>query len=272
MNQSDCVLVLGARLDEPSTQGYTLFPDRHSVKLIHIYPNLKEIGLNYDPDLGVCADVNEVAMALADIKLEITPGREHWCRRLNQSYLKASAPPLSGGTIDLGAVMATLNARIPDDAIVALDAGNFTHWPQRYRVYRRPGRLLAPVNGAMGYGVPAAIAASLLHPGRTVVGLVGDGGMLMTGMELATAVKYGAAPLILVFNNNRYGTIETHQERRYPGRPIGNDLCNPDFAAFARSFGLFGERVTETAQFEHALTDGLAASTAAVIELVLDEG
>ena len=96
--------------------------------------------------------------------------------------------------------------------------------------------------------------------------------MLLTGMELATAVKYGAAPLILVFNNNRYGTIETHQERRYPGRPIGNDLCNPDFAAFARSFGLFGERITETAQIDPALTDGLAASTAAVIELVLDEG
>lgn len=272
MNQSDCVLVLGARLDEPSTQGYTLFPNRHNVKLIHVYPNLKEIGLNYGPDVGVCADVNKVARTLADIKLETNPGRERWCRRLNRSYLKASVPPVSDGKIDLGAVMATLDARTPNDAIVTLDAGNFTRWPQRYRAYRRPGRLLAPVNGAMGYGVPAAIAASLLHPKRTVIGFVGDGGMLMTGMELATAAKYGAAPLILVFNNNRYGTIETHQDQRYPGRRIGNDLCNPDFAAFARSFGLFGERVTETAQFERTLTDGLTASTAAVIELVLDDG
>jgi acetolactate synthase-1/2/3 large subunit len=155
--------------------------------------------------------------------------------------------------------MATLNRRLPSDAIVTVDAGNFTLWPQRYRAYSRPGRLLAPINGAMGWGVPAAIAAALAEPARRVVGCVGDGGMLMTGMELATAAKYGAKPLILVFNNSKFGTIEMHQDRRYPGRRIANDLVNPDFAAFAQSFGLYGARVADNAAFDAVLPAALAA-------------
>ena len=162
-----------------------------------------------------------------------------------------------------------LNDRLPNDAIVTSDAGNFTFWPQRGRRYRRPGRLLAPINGAMGYGVPAAIGASLTYPNRILIGCVGDGGMGMTGMELATAAQYGATPLILVFNNGKYGTIETHQDRRYPWRRIGNALRNPDFAAFARSFGLYGAHVTDNESFSAALDAGLAAGTAGVIELVL---
>ena len=270
-NEADCVLVLGARLDEPTTRGYTLFSTECGQRLIHIYPNQTELGQNYPTDISACADIGEAAAALASINLDVSTARRDWCKRLHQSYLEAAVPPANSDPLDPGAVMKTLNARLPIDAIVALDAGNFTRWPQRYRTYRRPGRLLAPVNGAMGYGVPAAIGASLRYPDRTVVGFAGDGGMLMTGMELATAAKYGATPLILVFNNGRYGTIETHQDRRYPGRRIGNDLHNPDFAAFAQSFGLFGARVSATAQFAQTLDDALAAPTAAVIELVLDE-
>ena len=270
-DKADCVLVLGARLDEPTTRGYTLFKSTGDRKLIHIYPNTAELGLNYAADISVCANIGEAAAALMSIKLDENEGRRAWCERLRQSYLKATAPPAHDGAVDPGAVMSALNARLPNDAIVALDAGNFTRWPQRYRSYRRPGRLLAPVNGAMGYGVPAAIGASLRYPERTVVGFAGDGGMLMTGMELATAAKYGATPLVLVFNNGKYGTIETHQDRHYPGRRIGNDLHNPDFAAFAQSFGLFGARVEKTAEFADTLDAALAAATAAVIELVLDE-
>jgi acetolactate synthase-1/2/3 large subunit len=167
--------------------------------------------------------------------------------------------------------MAALNARLDDDAIVCIDAGNFTLWPQRYRQYRRPGRLLGAVNGAMGHAVPAAVGAALTCPGRRVVACVGDGGMLMTGQELATAAQYGAHLLVLVFDNGKYGTIEMHQDRRYPGRRIGNELHNPDFAAMARAFGLHGARVTTTAEVVPALDAALAAEGAAVLHLVMAE-
>jgi acetolactate synthase I/II/III large subunit len=267
---SDCVLVLGARLDEPTTRGYALFREKGARKLVHVYPNRAELGRNYDVDLGVCADVRAAAAALASIELEDSADREGWCRRLREAYVAASTPPANDARLDPGRIMARLNRRLPDDAIVTIDAGNFTRWPQRYRAYRRPGRLLGPVNGAMGYGVPAAIGASLAFPDRRVAAFVGDGGMLMTGMELATAAKYGATPLVLVLNNGKYGTIETHQDRRYPGRRIGNDLVNPDFAAFARSFGLFGARVETNDGIDDALDRAMAAVTAAVIEFVLD--
>jgi acetolactate synthase-1/2/3 large subunit len=269
--EADCVLVIGARLDEPTTRSYTLFRDERPRTLIHVYPNEEELGRNYAPDLGICADPGEAIAAFAASEVDNAGAREGWYRRVRQAWLDAATPPPACGRLDPGAVMAELDRRLPADTIVTLDAGNFTLWPQRYRRYRRPGRLLAPINGAMGYAVPAAVAASLARPGRTVLGCVGDGGMLMTGMELATAVRHGATPLILVFNNGRYGTIETHQDRRYPGRRIGNELSNPDFGALARAFGLFGARVTDTAGFAEALPAAVAAGSAAVIELVLED-
>lgn len=268
---ADCVLVVGARLDEPTTRGYTLFTDQRARELIHIYPNQAEIGRNYVPTLGVCADISETLGALATTTLSASDTRSAWCQRLRAAFEATRAPPQVEGGLDPGEVMATLNRRLPGDTIVSVDAGNFTLWPQRYRSYTRPGRLLAPINGAMGWGVPGAIAAALAEPGRQVLGCVGDGGMLMTGMELATAAKYGARPLILVFNNSKFGTIEMHQDRRYPGRRIANDLLNPDFAAFARSFGLFGARVTDNAEFDEVLPAALAADSAAVIELVMQD-
>ncbi|MEQ8663305.1 MAG: thiamine pyrophosphate-dependent enzyme, partial [Gammaproteobacteria bacterium] len=155
-------------------------------------------------------------------------------------------------------------------AIVTSDAGNFSRWPQRYLDYRRPGRLLAPVNGAMGHAVPSAVGAAITCRGRQVVACVGDGGMLMTGHELATAVRHGARLLVLVFDNACYGTIEMHQERRYPGRRIGNTLVNPDFAALAAAHGLYGTRVAETAAFAPALEQALAAPRGALIALAVD--
>ena len=226
---------------------------------------------SYSPTLGICADVGETIAAFAQISIDNQEARGPWCHRLRAAYERACTPPQLESGLDPGEVMQSLNRALPADAIVAIDAGNFTLWPQRYRSYHRPGRLLGPVNGAMGWGVPAAIAASLMQPERRVLGCVGDGGMLMTGMELATAAKYGAKPLIVVFNNCKYGTIEMHQDRRYPGRRIANDLVNPDFGEFARAFGLFGARVTDNAEFDAVLPQALAADTAAVIELVLQE-
>ena len=269
--EADCVLVVGARLDEPSTRGYTLFNEQRPRDLIHIYPDHAEIGRNYPPTLGICADIGETLAALATSTLVVNPDRQAWCKRLRSAFEAARHPPQLEGGLDPGAVMASLARVLPSDTIVSVDAGNFSIWPQRYRSYQRPGRMLAPINGAMGWGVPGAIAAALDQPQRQVLGCVGDGGMLMTGMELATAAKYGAKPLIVVFNNSKFGTIEMHQDRRYPGRRIANDLVNPDFAAFARAFGLFGARVSDNAEFDAILPAALAADTAAVIELVMQD-
>ena len=166
--------------------------------------------------------------------------------------------------------MSWLRRRLPDDAIVTSDAGNFSGWPNRYLQYRRPGRQLGPTSGAMGYGVPAAVAAKLVHPDRLVVGCCGDGGFLMTGQELATALAAGVGPIILLFNNAMYGTIRMHQERRFPGRVVGTALENPDFPALARAYGAYGAAVSRTEEFAPIFEEAAARSGAAVIELKMD--
>jgi acetolactate synthase-1/2/3 large subunit len=166
--------------------------------------------------------------------------------------------------------MTWLRERLPDDAIVTSDAGNFSGWPNRFLQYRRPGRQLGPTSGAMGYGVPAAVAAKLVHPGRLVVGFCGDGGFMMTGQELATAAGEGIGPIILLFNNAMYGTIRMHQERRFPGRVVGTALRNPDFAMLARAYGGFGAVVARTEEFAPAFEEAAASDRPAVIELQMD--
>ena len=269
VEEADCILVLGARLDEPSTRAYTILREERGRDLIHVYPHHDDIGRNYPPTLGICADISETLAALATTTLLASDSRKAWCKQLRAAFVSSRHPPQVEGGLDPGEVMQSLARVLPKDTIVSVDAGNFSLWPQRYRSYSRPARMLAPINGAMGWGVPGAIAAALAEPERQVLGCVGDGGMLMTGMELATAAKYGAKPLILVFNNSKFGTIEMHQDRRYPGRRIANDLVNPDFAAFARSFGLFGARVSDNAALDAILPAALAADSAAVIELVM---
>jgi acetolactate synthase-1/2/3 large subunit len=166
--------------------------------------------------------------------------------------------------------MATLSEKLQDRGIVTLDAGNHTGWPQRYLRYGRPGRQIGSTNGAMGYSVAAAVAASLLHRDRLVIGCVGDGGFMMSGQEIATAVHHGGKPIILLFNNNMYGTIRMHQEREHPERVIGTDLVNPDFVTMARGMGAHAERVERTEEFGPALERAIASNRAALIELVTD--
>jgi acetolactate synthase-1/2/3 large subunit len=165
------------------------------------------------------------------------------------------------------AVMAVIRESLPPEAIVTNGAGNYTGWVHRYYRYRRFGTQLAPTSGAMGYGVPAAVAAKVVHPGRPVVGFAGDGCFLMTGQELATAMQYGLDPVLLVINNGMYGTIRMHQEREYPGRVSGTDLVNPDFAGYARAFGAHAEVVVRTAEFAPAWERARRAGRAALIEL-----
>ncbi|HEX7124965.1 MAG TPA: thiamine pyrophosphate-binding protein [Thermodesulfobacteriota bacterium] len=271
VKEADCLLVLGARLGEMTTAGYTILrPPRPGAVLVHVHPDPEELGRVYQADLPVNASPALVAAALADL----TPAPERpwaaWARAARTEYEASLAPLPQPGGVDLGQVMATLRRRLPEDTVVCSGAGNYTGWVHRTWVFRRWRSQLAPTSGAMGYGVPAAVAASLVHPGRTVLSVNGDGCFLMHGQELATAAQYGARILFLVVNNGMYGTIRMHQERKYPGRVHGTALANPDFVALARAFGLSGERVEKTEQFEPALDRALAAPTSALVELVVD--
>jgi acetolactate synthase-1/2/3 large subunit len=212
----------------------------------------------------------EFAAAARELAGVDASARTRWAKEARADYLASAVAEPSPGALDLVAVVRELSEYLPDDAIVTNGAGNFASWLHRFFTYRDFGTQLAPTNGAMGYGVPAAIAAKIVHPERTVVGFCGDGDFLMTGQELATALQYGANAVFLVVNNGMYGTIRMHQERRYPGRVVATNLVNPDFALYARSFGASGEVVERTADFAPALARALAAGKPALIELRVD--
>lgn len=220
-------------------------------------------------DLHLLADPAAFAAALPGGVRE--PGPE-WTKRLRVAQQRFATPGADacGPGVDLDATMAALAARLDRDAVITNGAGNHSLWVQRFLPHHGVGSLLAPRNGAMGFGVPAAVAASLVHPGRQVVSIAGDGCFLMNAQELATAMAYGATPLILVVDNAQYGTIRMHQELHHPGRVSGTALVNPDFGAFARSFGAHGERISATADVPAALDRALASTTAAVLHLDVD--
>jgi acetolactate synthase-1/2/3 large subunit len=202
-------------------------------------------------------------------RLERRPWAE-WARAARADYEKSLEPLPQPGGLDLGQVMMTLHRVLPPDTIVCSGAGNYTAWVHRHWKFRKWRSQLAPTSGAMGYGVPSAVAAKLVHPQRTVLSVNGDGCFLMHGQELATAAQYGARILFLVVNNGMYGTIRMHQEREYPGRAYGSSLVNPDFVALARAYGLFAESVGQTSAFGPVLERALESGTSALIELKVD--
>ncbi len=272
VREADLIIAIGARLGEASTQGYTLLtPPRSAQKLVHVHPDPSEPGRVYQADVPICACVEHflrdaVAMPAVDHAVW-----DAWSTEARAAYLD-DLKPTGGlpGDLDMGAVMAHLRECLPPEAILTTDAGNFSTWMHRHYQYTRYPTQLGPTNGSMGYGVPAAVAARLVHPDRPAIAFVGDGGMLMTGQEIATALHHGVDPVILVINNNMYGTIRMHQERDYPHRVHATSLTNPDFAAWAKSFGAHGERVTRTDEFAPAFERSLNAGKAAVIELCID--
>jgi acetolactate synthase-1/2/3 large subunit len=271
VKRADLLLVVGPRLGEMTTGGYSLLEvPRPAQTLIHVHPGAEELGRVYQADLPINSGMGPFAAAARALApVDPSAWREETAAAHRDYLANLEAGP-SPGAVDMVAIMRTLGQRLPADAIVTNGAGNYTAWVHRFYQYRRYRTQLAPTSGAMGYGVPAAVAAKIVHPERVVVSVNGDGCFLMNGQELATAVQYGAAVVFLVVNNGMYGTIRMHQERYYPGRVIGTDLVNPDFAALARAYGARGDRVERTADFAPALDRALASAGPSLIEIRLD--
>lgn len=271
VKDADLLVVVGARLGEMSTQGYTLVdipvPQQ---KMIHIHPGAEELGRVYHADVPINASMPAFAKAAAQLAPVENPRWRAWAASANADYRDNLAAPIIPGAVQMGEIMAWLREHLPTDAIITNGAGNYSAWPHRFHQYRAYRSQLAPTNGSMGYGVPAAVAAKLTAPQRTVVAFAGDGCFLMNGQELATAAQYGANAIFIVINNGMYGTIRMHQERTYPGRVSGTALSNPDFAALARAYGLHGETVEKTADFAAAFEACEKSGKPALIEIRID--
>ncbi len=268
IREADVLLALGPRLGESTTGGYTLFDiPKTKQTLIHVHQGAEELGRVYAADLPIVSGLAEIASLLAALTPPSSPAWAGEAEAAHRAYLEWRTPRPMPGDVQMGEVIQQLRARLPDDAIVTNGAGNYATWLHRHFAYRHFRSQLGPTSGAMGYGVPAAIAAKSLYPSRTVVALAGDGCFMMSSQEIATAMQYGLAVVFIVVNNGHYGTIRMHQERHYPGRVHGTQLTNPDFAAYARSFGALGETVEKTADFLPALERALEARRPALIEI-----
>ena len=269
---ADLLVVIGARLGEMTTKTYTSMQSPNpDTRLVHVYPDADEIGRVYSPDLGIAAAPVSVAAALDGVDLGRAEAWGGWCEKLHADYLTDTEAPNGGDwDLDMGVALAQLRDELPDDVVVTLDAGNHTGWAQRFLRFGRPGRIVGSTCGAMGYSVPAAVAASIAEPERLTLSFVGDGGFMMSGNELATAAQYGGRPIVLLFNNGIYGTIRMHQERDHPERISGTTLQNQDFVKMAEGLGAHAERVTKTEDFAAAFTRARESGRPALIELVTD--
>jgi acetolactate synthase-1/2/3 large subunit len=267
VKESDLIIAVGTRLGEVATQAYTLLkPPVPDQALIHVYPDASELGRVYAPTIPILSKPGPFLEGLAGAS--ITPSWGEWRAHARTAYEKSfQAQRPSVGDVHMPELIRILSAVLPADAIICTGAGNYTGWVHRYFKFRSRGTLLGPTNGAMGYGVPAAVAAKITYPDRVVIGFAGDGCFMMTAQELATAASRKSRPVFIVINNGIYGTIRAHQERAYPGRSLGTDLHNPDFVTFARSFGFDGHLVERTEQFAAALSAALQAPAGALIEV-----
>ena len=274
IRSSDLIIAIGPRLGEMTSGGYTLFEvPRPRQTLVHIHASAEELHRVYHADLAINASMSAAARSLEVLSAPTTLPWTAWSEGCHADYLANLVPQPLPGEIDMPAVVACLQKHLPADAVLTNGAGNFASWMHRF--YRHHGLAkgyktqLAPTNGAMGYGVPAGIAAAITT-GRTVLTMTGDGDFLMTGQELATAVQYGAKTIIVLLNNGMFGTIRMHQEREYPTHVAGTGLRNPDFVALALAYGYAAQRITRTDEFEPALLAALARPQGSLIEVVLD--
>ena len=270
VKSADLILAVGARLGEATTDGYSLVtPDHPGQQIVHVHPDPAELNSVYRADLAICADMAEFAEAaslwLPDDFIAFDAGAV-----AHREWEEWSTPKASQWQLDLAACLAHSREVLPEDAIVCNGAGNFAGWWHRYWRYEGYPAQLAPTCGAMGYGVPAAIAAARRYPDRTVVAVAGDGDFLMNGQELATAAQYGLDLLVMVIDNSAYGTIRMHQEREFPGRVSGTQLSNPDFAALAHAYGGTGWRAETTGDFKKALDEAAKAKGVRLIHALID--
>ncbi|MEL7258279.1 MAG: thiamine pyrophosphate-binding protein [Pseudomonadota bacterium] len=264
IRRADVVLAVNIRFGEMTTDAYTLFdvPEPRQT-VIHVHPDASEIGKIYAPRLGLQAGPNAFAVSLTAVKGDWAD----WRAEARAAFEASLELPDLPSPVDMGKVAAHLRAVLPEDAIITNGAGNFAVWPNKFMLYGPKSKLLAPQSGAMGYGLPAAIAAKVVHPERVVVCFAGDGDFQMNCQELASATQAGAQPIVLIVNNGIYGTIRAHQERHFPERVSGTDMVNPDFPALAKAYGFHAERVERTEDFAAAFERALASETGAVLDL-----
>ena len=282
IRESDLIIAIGPRLGEMTTSGYTLLEvPKPKQKLVHIHASAEELNRVYHADLAICASMNAAARSLEVLTAPSTVPWTDWATQANADYLANTLPQaLAGlpadsaqGLVNMPEVISVLQRHLPADAVLTNGAGNFASWVHRY--YKHHGlskgfkTQLAPTVGAMGYGVPAGIAAAVLT-GRVVFTIAGDGDFLMNGQELATAAQHGAKTIVVLLNNGMYGTIRMHQERDFPTHNMGSHLNNPNFANLAKAYGYEGVRISKTEEFEPALTAALARNQGTLIEIMLD--
>ncbi|MBU3713141.1 MAG: thiamine pyrophosphate-binding protein [Limnohabitans sp.] len=274
IRESDLILAIGPRLGEMTTSGYTLLAaPRMTQKLVHIHASAEELHRVYHADLAILSTMNAAARSLEVLTAPPSLPWEKRTESIHADYEANLQPQALPGDIDMPAIVATISKLLPADALVTNGAGNFASWVHRFFRYHGLAKghktQLAPTSGAMGYGVPAGIGASILS-GRLAFTIAGDGDFLMNGQELATAVQHGGKSIIVLLNNGMYGTIRMHQEREFPHHLSGSQLQNPDFAALAQAYGYNGVRITQTAEFEPAFVKALASDRGTVIEVMLD--
>lgn len=270
VSEAELVVAIGTRLNQQSTVGYTL--PRPEQTLIQIDPSETVIGQNHRPTVGIVSDIQlALSAALQHPAPAANATRQGWIdeyRQVQQAW--ATPPERPSGKVSMEKVMMEMKATLPGDTMHTVDAGNFALWVHKYQEFSAPDTFFGPTVGCMGYGVPAAIGAKLAHPNRVAIANCGDGGFMMTGQEMATAVQFGVNIITVVYNNSALATIRMHQEAQYPNRPSGTDFINPDFAALGNAYGALGIKVTRDNEFQPALKEALKANKPALIEVLTD--
>ncbi|MGZ0217724.1 MAG: thiamine pyrophosphate-binding protein [Acidimicrobiales bacterium] len=268
IRNADVIVGLGIRFGEMTTASWTLIDlDEPTQRIVHIHPDRTQLGRIYPTEVGVLGDPSVTIGLMQERVVDAVERRAAWRHDRRNAYVDAAVAPPQPGDLDMGVVMQWLQENLPDDVIITAGAGNFSIWPNKLFRYGPAARLLAPQNGTMGYGLPAAIAAKAAHPERTVVCFSGDGDLQMNIQELGSARQAGIEPIVLVLDNAMYGTIRAHQERNYPERESGTKIINPDFVALGLAYGMHSERVERTDQFPAAFERAKASSTGALLHL-----
>ncbi len=274
VREADLILAFGTRLGETTTSEYQLLKAPRPVQtLVHVHSGAQELGRVYQADLAIHADLTAFAQALSQLQ---APESKPWSQSAQSAkaghvdYLQTLDPTPMPGPLNMAEVVAWLRQRLPADSIITNGAGNYTSWVHRFYAWRQAHTQLAPISGAMGYGVPAAIAAQVVYPQRTVICFAGDGCFLMSGQELATVKQYKLPIIFIVVNNGMYGSIRMHQEINFPGKVFSTDLENPDFVALAKAYGLHSVLVEKTQDFAAAIESALIAGGGALLELRID--